>query len=225
MRDVGRKLADLIEIDFDALDHLVEGFDQIVEFVAGLARGNSKAEVRSADALGGAGDFENGSERTACKNPAHHAANCNDQGEQAHAEQGESVQQLLVVRQRKADRDKKLFRVAVIVVNIELADTVPISVRVLPVQPYGLTGVQHLLNLGRRVGAQSGVGGGFLKRMAGTVGDVNDASDLAADAVLFGVPGIEKPFRVVSSSIVAFDPEVAFHDRPFIVQLVVGLAV
>ena len=53
VRHVGRELAHLLEAGFQALDHSIEGEDQVIEFVAGIARGNTQAQVGAGNALRG----------------------------------------------------------------------------------------------------------------------------------------------------------------------------
>ena len=70
VRNIGRELPDLVEGILQALDHPVEGFDQIVQLVARAARGNAQAEIRTGDALRGLGDFQHRRQRPRGQEPA-----------------------------------------------------------------------------------------------------------------------------------------------------------
>src|ERR1035441_7221990 len=60
--DVGGELAHLLEAGFQALDHAVEGEDEVIELVGGAARGNAHAEIGAGDALRGLRHGEHRSE-------------------------------------------------------------------------------------------------------------------------------------------------------------------
>jgi len=73
VRDVCRKLADLVERAFQPLDHAIERFDQVVQLVTGATRRNSQAQVRAGDPLGGLGNLRYRRQRPPGDEPAQQA--------------------------------------------------------------------------------------------------------------------------------------------------------
>ena len=105
VRDVGGELADLLEAGLEALDHAVEGEDEVVELVAGVAGGNAQAEVGAGDALRGLGDGEHGGEGAAGHEVAEQGTENQRAGDDAGEDPGVAVQDLDVVGVGGADGD------------------------------------------------------------------------------------------------------------------------
>ncbi len=103
MRYVGRKLADLFEGMVQARHHVVERFDQPVQFVAGVAGGNLHIQIGVRDALRGVGHRINRLQRAARQEPSQDAAQHDDQRHPGEVVPGEISDHLIVVIERAAD--------------------------------------------------------------------------------------------------------------------------
>ena len=124
VRNIGRKLPHLIEIDLDALDHLIERLDQAVEFVAGAAYRNAEAQVRTADALSGFRDFKNRGQSASGEDPANHDTGQNDQRQEYQTLQCEAVEDASRVGERGADGDIEFLRGILLTIDITGSDQI-----------------------------------------------------------------------------------------------------
>ncbi len=101
MRNVGGELLHLPEGGLQALDHAIEGEDQIVQLIAGVTRGNAQSEVRTGDALRRLRHIAHRSKRAAGHQPAHQPAEEGCAGEDADKKhKGVSAQDHLILRER-----------------------------------------------------------------------------------------------------------------------------
>lgn len=84
MRDVGGKLADLLEGCAQAIHHSIEGGDEMVEFVAGAARRDANVQIRAGDFLRCLGHRSDRPQRPAGHEPAPDAAQADEEREDLH---------------------------------------------------------------------------------------------------------------------------------------------
>ncbi len=204
--NVGGELAHLLEAGLQALDHAVEGENQVVEFVAGIASGDAQAEVGAGDALRGLGDGEHGRERAARHEIAQQRAEQESARDHAGEDPGVRVQGLHVIRVGSADRDV-IRRAVLLRIDDSAADLDGLAGGSPPVLPEdsGLGGgyrLQHFLaDVGGLIDADvvvAGGNGGFVgdgigNRVAELVGDQVDLAGVENDGGLVRILGVVIP--------------------------------
>jgi hypothetical protein len=229
VRNVGRELAHLVEVDLDALDHLIERLDQPVDFVSGPAHGYSQAQVGTADALRRPGHFENRRQRAARENPPHDASGRNDQQHQQHAPPGELVQNPARAREGCADGHIKPLVLGRIFLAIHVAgaNQVAHAVGIGLVVIDRAIGLQHRANLVGVVESQFFVIGRRIHDLArGFAANKIDLLHAGDRAALIRVFRIHLPAGVVIQlARIVDDPQIGFDDSPVLLQFVMCLTI
>ncbi len=193
MRNVGGELANLLEGTIQARHHMIERFNQPVQFVAGAARGNLHVEIGMRDALRGVGHRIHRMERAAGQKPSQQAAQHDDQRHPGEVIPGKTFDHLVVVIESAADG--QVILVAVVIHPQAGADHIRKAGGVCTHANGGLAGLQNGANLRRRIDAEGIVDFRMLERVTLGIGQHVDALHAADGEAFVRILLVENPIR------------------------------
>jgi hypothetical protein len=212
---VDGELAHLFEVVFEAVHHLVEAKDQMLEFIAGAGRGDAELEVVCGDEGGGLGDIVHGLEGAAGQIPTGGADEQQHDGQEQEVDPDAMAEEVVEDIDGGADAEKVILTV---LVEAAHADDVAGAAGAGPLDDEGAGGGERLAARLVALRADGAIAVGDLDEGAVGTGEQEDAANPLDGVGFFGVGAV-----VLPEGSAVRDAEVHADGVPFLHEVVRGV--